>query len=67
MSAMRAFERAIKKAGGPTALAALLGVSDQVVSNWRRRGVPPRRVLEIEAATKVRARDLLRDEPASRP
>ena len=47
---MKAIDRAIKKAGGPSALARELGVSPQAVCNWSKRGVPPERVIDIEAA-----------------
>jgi DNA-binding transcriptional regulator YdaS (Cro superfamily) len=46
----RGIAAAVRKAGGVTQLAHLLGVSHQVVSRWLQRGyVPYRRVLEIEA------------------
>lgn len=48
---MSAIKRAIKAAGGPSALATRLGVKPQHVVNWRSRGVPAERVLDIEAAT----------------
>lgn len=57
-------ERAIEAAGGPGALATLLGTTVQVVSNWRRRGtVPPERCRAIETALdgKVTASDLRPD------
>ena len=41
-----------KLAGKPQAeLAAKVGVSPMALSNWKRRGVPPERVLDIERAT----------------
>lgn len=45
----RALARAIKRAGGHTALAARLGISAQAVWKWCR--VPAERVLAVEAAT----------------
>jgi DNA-binding transcriptional regulator YdaS (Cro superfamily) len=49
---MKALDRAIKLAGGLTNLANLIGVSPQVVCNWRKRGsIPATRVLQIEQAT----------------
>lgn len=43
-------ERAVKLAGGQVALARLLGVTQQAISIWLRRGyVPLRRAQEIEA------------------
>jgi DNA-binding transcriptional regulator YdaS (Cro superfamily) len=44
-------DRAIDAAGSLTELARRLDVSPQVVVNWRARGVPAERVLEIERAT----------------
>ena len=44
-------ERAIEIVGGLTKLADSLGVSPQVIVNWRKRGIPSDRVLAIEAAT----------------
>lgn len=51
---MSAIKRAIKVAGGLTELAKRIGVSPQVVANWRARGakgVPAERVLDVERAT----------------
>lgn len=51
---------AVRKAGGVTQLAHLLGVSHQVVSRWLQRGyVPYRRVLEIEAQLGIDRRALI--------
>jgi DNA-binding transcriptional regulator YdaS (Cro superfamily) len=48
MSQRTGIERAVEKAGSQTVLAAELGVSQQVVSRWMRRGwVPSSRVPEI--------------------
>lgn len=47
---MKAIDRAIKKAGGPSALARKLDVSPQAVCNWSERGVPPERVIDVETA-----------------
>lgn len=44
-------ERAIGAAGGLTKLADKMKVSPQVVANWRSRGIPAERVLELERAT----------------
>lgn len=46
-----ALERAIDSAGGLTRLAARMKVKPQVIANWRSRGVPAERVLELERAT----------------
>lgn len=68
---MSALERAIAKAGGLTALAAAIKTTPQVVVNWRKRGVPAERVLDIEAATggQVTRHDLRPDifGPAPKP
>jgi DNA-binding transcriptional regulator YdaS (Cro superfamily) len=42
---------AIDKAGGPVAVARICGVSQPSVTNWRRRGVPIERCVQIERAT----------------
>ncbi len=52
-------ERAIETAGGVTALARLIGVSQPAVSGWKR--VPPDRVLAIEAATGIPRTELRPD------
>lgn len=49
---MNPLDRAIKIVGGLTSLANRIGVTPQVVANWRKRGsIPPDRVLQIEKAT----------------
>lgn len=48
---MDALQRAIEAAGGLTRLAERIGVSPQVVSNWRSRGIPADRVLAVERAS----------------
>lgn len=48
---MEVLERAIKEAGGLTTFALRIGVKPQVVVNWRARGIPAVRVLDIERAT----------------
>lgn len=56
-------ERAIAQAGGPAALAKLLGESIQTVSNWRSRGVAPaNRCASIEQHTGVSRRELRADD-----
>lgn len=49
---MKPIQKAIDLVGGPTALARLLGngVLQQHVTNWRRRGVPAERCIDIENA-----------------
>ena len=56
-------DRAIRLAGGVTALSEHLGIAPQVVSNWRTRGVPAERCPDIEEATAgaVRCEDLRPD------
>ena len=44
-------DRASDIIGGTTKLAAAIGVTAQVVSNWRVRGVPAERCPDIELAT----------------
>lgn len=51
MTKDEALERAIRKVGGQTTLAELIGVAKQAVQSWRR--VPPDRVLSVEAASGV--------------
>lgn len=48
----KALDRAIKIAGGVTALAKKLKVDQSTVSQWRRRkSLPPEMVIPIELAT----------------
>ncbi len=53
-------EAAAETCGGLTKLAASIGQSPQVVSNWRTRGVPIEHCVAIEVATEgaVTRRDL---------
>lgn len=64
MSAKNPLERACDSVGGATKLAALIGVSAQVLSNWKARGVPIERCLSIEQATEraVTRKDLRPDD-----
>lgn len=48
---MNALQAAIDAAGTLTELARRLNVTPQVVSNWRSRGIPAERVLDVERAT----------------
>ncbi|CAM4334259.1 transcriptional regulator [Pseudoalteromonas maricaloris] len=51
---LNALKRAIKIAGGQQKLAEKLGnISQQTVSGWMKKGVPPHRAVEIEKATDV--------------
>ena len=53
-------EDAVRAAGSQGRLARALGVSQQAVSSWLRRGfVPARRVVEIESQFGVPRSDLL--------
>lgn len=62
MCVMDALLLAIKSAGGVSKLAAALGVGQNVVSNWKKRGkVPAARCPHIEAATLIRCEDLRPD------
>lgn len=45
-----ALEKAIKAAGGGRALAELLELSPMAVSQWKRRGVPPKWVPSLVRA-----------------
>lgn len=60
MSEKSPIERAADSVGGATKLAAILGVSLQVVGHWKARGVPIERCVAIERATAgaVTRRDL---------
>lgn len=53
------FERAIAVAGSARALAQLIGVSPQAVSQWRR--IPSGRVIAVERCTGVSRYDLRPD------
>jgi DNA-binding transcriptional regulator YdaS (Cro superfamily) len=53
-------QQVIKQMGSQSALAKLLGVSQQVISQWERQGyVPVGRILEIEAQSGVSRRLLI--------
>jgi DNA-binding transcriptional regulator YdaS (Cro superfamily) len=61
---MNALDKAIKVAGGVTALASRLGTYQSKVSNWKsRKGVPAKWCIAIEQATggKVTRNDLRPD------
>lgn len=53
---MKAIEKAVKQLGGPSGMAAALGIQgtnpQMTVRQWVKRGVPAARVLDIERATK---------------
>ena len=58
-----ALRRAVELAGSQSALARIVGVSQQAVFKWIRRGkqLPPEHVLAVEAATGVSRYDLRPD------
>lgn len=62
---MNAIDRAIQHAGSQAALARLLKVTPQAVSQWKsdQRRVPPRQAAEIERLTAgaIKARELRPD------
>lgn len=57
---MNGVDRAIKKAGSQGKLADRLGVSQQVISKWKRRGyVPLIRAVEIETQYGIKRTQLI--------
>ncbi|WP_080667903.1 transcriptional regulator [Pseudomonas parafulva] len=54
-------ERAIQAVGSGKALAQILGVTPMSVSHWKVRGIPARKVIQIERATGVARHDLRPD------
>jgi DNA-binding transcriptional regulator YdaS (Cro superfamily) len=56
-------DRAIEIVGSATALSHGVGVTKQAITQWRRRGVPPGKVLAVERLTggKVSRHDLRPD------
>lgn len=62
MGAMKALTEAIELAGGVGRLASLMGLRQNVVSNWKmREQVPPDQCPAIELATGVRCEALRND------
>lgn len=62
VGSMSTLSQAVDAVGGVGKLAATIGVAQNVVSNWRKRGkVPAEHVLAIEAATGVSRHDLRPD------
>jgi DNA-binding transcriptional regulator YdaS (Cro superfamily) len=62
---MDATQIAIRNAGGPTALARLLGVTPQAVGQWKL--VPPDKVLQVEQASGVSRHELRPDVFGEKP
>lgn len=58
---MKPITKAIDAAGGLSALAQMMQTSPQAVANWRVRGIPAERVLEIERATGISRHELRPD------
>jgi DNA-binding transcriptional regulator YdaS (Cro superfamily) len=56
---MSALQKAIDRAGNPTKLGKLIGISRQAVEQWKV--VPPERVLAVEKATGVSRYELRPD------
>jgi DNA-binding transcriptional regulator YdaS (Cro superfamily) len=56
-----ALDRAIKQAGGIVAAAEKLGVTVSAIGYWRKKGLPPERVREIETLTGVPRAELRPD------
>jgi len=54
-----ALQRAIAIAGGPAALARMIGVTKQAIVQWKR--LPPRRVPAVSSKTGVSREDLRPD------
>lgn len=63
------YEKLVAHFGTPTETARALKVRPTVVDNWRKRGLPPNRALDIEAATRgvISARDVLTARGRERP
>lgn len=56
------FDRIVKGAGGTqAALAVALGVQPMTVSGWKKRGVPPERVLDVERVSGVSRHEIRPD------
>jgi DNA-binding transcriptional regulator YdaS (Cro superfamily) len=55
------FNAAVKRAGGLTKLAGLIGESPQAVHNWKKRGIPANRCRAFAVLTQTRLKDLRDD------
>ena len=60
---MNPVDKSISSVGGLSELSSILGVAPQVVTNWRVRGVPVERCIDLEKATDgaVRCEDIRPD------
>ena len=59
MADLTGIEQAVSVAGSQRNLAEMLGVTQQLISSWCKRGyIPQRRVVEVEQATGI-SRELL--------
>jgi DNA-binding transcriptional regulator YdaS (Cro superfamily) len=56
-----AANRAVAAAGGPKALKGALGTSFSAITQWKQRGIPATRVLEIEKLTGISRHELRPD------
>lgn len=48
---MSGLDKAIKHFGGQRGLAGALGVTPMAITQWKKRGVPPNRAVDIEKVT----------------
>lgn len=53
--------RAIDAAGGPVAVARHFDIRLTAIHQWRKRGIPPARVIDVEALTGVSRHELRPD------
>ncbi len=58
MCTEKRFDEGIANAGGLGQLSAAIGESPQVVTNWRKRGVPPGKCRAFSAATGIGVKEL---------
>ena len=54
-------QKAIDNAGSVSDLASLISVTPQSIVHWRNRGIPAKRVLDIERATGISRHELRPD------
>lgn len=60
-SIVEAANRTIKMAGGGVALAKACGVRKEAVQQWKSAGIPPLRVLQVAAITKMQPHEIRPD------